>query len=42
LPRTGLADDAQHLPALELEADVVHRADDAVLGGEPDLQALDL
>jgi hypothetical protein len=42
LPRAGLADDAEHLAALELEVDAVDRTDDPVFGRESDLEALDL
>ena len=42
LARAGLADDPQHLAALQLEADAVDGLDDSVLGGELDLQVLDL
>ena len=42
LPGAGLADDAEHLAALELEVDAVDRSDDPVFGRESDLEALDL
>ena len=42
LPRAGLADDPEHLAALELEVDAVDRSHDPVFGRESDLEALDL
>ena len=42
LPEPDSPTIAEHLAAVELEADAVHRADDAVLGRELDLQVLDL
>ena len=42
LARAGLADDAEHLAALELERDAVDGVNDAVLGRELDAEVLDL
>jgi len=42
LARARLAHDPEHLPALQLEVDTVDGLDDPVLGGELDLQAVDL
>ena len=42
LPRAGLADDPEHLAALEREVDAVDRSHEPVFGRESDLEALDL
>ena len=38
LPRAGLADEAERLAVADVEADAVHRVDDAALGAEVHLQ----
>src|SRR5215470_10251425 len=42
LARPRLADDPEHLAALEREGDPIDRVHDSVLGGKPDLEVVDL